>query len=177
MTSKNNSKNPAQKQDLIRRTFRLTPDNEALLIAKGTQHDMPRAELLRYCLDFCEANGEAFDAFITGSTNSSDIEPNAKAHDLDTEQSESTDSVDADSSDVDDSTDASDTDSAVIEPGTPLIGNKHLNSLVLDELKTSTRNLERFAHTAQQNRLSSVALQSMEISNRLKHIRDVLANE
>ena len=186
MTSKNNSKNAGQKQDLIRRTFRLTPDNEALLIAKGTQHDMPRAELLRYCLDFCEANGEAFDAFITGSTNSSDVEPNAKAHDLDTEQSESTDSVDADSSDVDDSTDASDTDSAdavestnsaVIEPGTPLIGNKHLNSLVLDELKTSTRNLERFAHTAQQNRLSSVALQSMEISNRLKHIRDVLANE
>lgn len=155
MTSKNNSKNPVQKQDLVKRTFRLTPENDTLINDKTTQYDLSRAEVLRHCLDFCEANGEAFDAFVTG------------------EQSESTDSVDADNS-----TDtAESTNSAVIEPGKPLIANEHLNSLVLSELQTSTRNLERFAHTAQQNRLSSVALQSMEISNRLKHIRDVLANE
>lgn len=155
MTSKNNSKNAGQAQDLLKRSFRLTPENDAFINDKSTQHELSRAEVLRHCLDFCEANGEAFDAFVTG------------------EQSESTDSVDADNS-----TDtAESTNSAVIEPGKPLITNEHLNSLVLSELQTSTHNLERFAHTAQQNRLSSVALQSMEISNRLKHIRDVLANE
>lgn len=167
MTSKNNSKNAGQAQDLLKRSFRLTPENDAFINDKSTQHELSRAELIRHCLDFCEANGEAFDAFITG------------AH------SESTGSVGADDSDVDNPTDATEnstdavepTNPAVIEPGTPLIANTHLNSLVLSELQASTRNLERFAHTAQQNRLSSVALQSMEISNRLKHIRDVLANE
>ena len=108
MTSKNNSKNPVQKQDLVKRTFRLTPENDTLINDKTTQCDLSRAEVLRHCLDFCEANGEAFDAFVTG------------------EQSESTDSVDADNS-----TDtAESTNSAVIEPGKPLIANEHLNSLV-----------------------------------------------
>lgn len=172
MTSKNNSKNPVQKQDLIKRTFRLTPENDTLINDKSTQHKLSRAELIRHCLDFCEANGEAFDAFVTGSADDSAIESNIESNDPTAEQPESTDSDSVDPVD-----EAESTNPAIIEPGKPLIANEHLNSLVLSELQTSTRNLERFAHTAQQNRLSSVALQSMEISNRLKHIRDVLANE
>lgn len=174
MTSKNNSKNPAQKQDLVKRTFRLTPENDTLINDKSTQHELSRAELIRHCLDFCEANAQAFDAFVTGSADSS-VDTESANESADAESV--TDSVDSDSESVDPVDEAESTNSAVIEPGKPLIANTHLNSLVLSELQTSTRNLERFAHTAQQNRLSSVALQSMEISNRLKHIRDVLANE
>ena len=152
MTSKNNSKNPVQAQDLLKRSFRLTPDNDALINEKATQHDLSRAEVLRHCLDFCEANNEALDAFIANIVGSAE--------------------TDADNADA-----QVEPEPAMPTPGTPLVHNKHLNSLILGELNASSRNLERFAHTAQQNRLNSVASQSMDISNRLKHIRDVLENK
>lgn len=164
MTSKNNSKNPVQAQDLLKRSFRLTPDNDALINEKATQHDLSRAEVLRHCLDFCEANTQALDAFITNIVGSAET---------DTDNAESTDS--ADNAEV--QADEHEPEPAMPTPGTPLVHNKHLNSLILGELNASSRNLEHFAHTAQQNRLKSVALQSMEISNRLKHIRDVLENK
>lgn len=162
MTSKNNSKNPVQAQDLLKRSFRLTPDNDALINEKATQHDLSRAEVLRHCLDFCEANSEALDAFIANIVGSAET---------DTDNAESTGN--ANNAEVQ----VEEPEPAMPTPGTPLVHNKHLNSLILGELNASSRNLERFAHTAQQNRLNSVALQSMDISNRLKHIRDVLANE
>ena len=152
MTSKNNSKNPVQAQDLLKRSFRLTPDNDAVINEKATQHDLSRAEVLRHCLDFCEANTQALDAFIANIVSSAE--------------------TDADNTDA-----QVEPEPAMPTPGTPLVHNKHLNSLILGELNASSRNLERFAHTAQQNRLNSVALQSMDISNRLKHIRDVLENK
>lgn len=155
MTSKNNSKNAGQAQDLLKRSFRITPDNDALINDKTTQYDLSRAEVLRHCLDFCAANNEALDAFITNIVGDTEAD---------------TDNADAQG-------DGHEPEPAMPTPGTPLVQNKHLNSLILGELNASSRNLERFAHIAQQNRLSSVALQSMEISNRLKHIRDVLANE
>lgn len=155
MTSKNNSKNPVQAQDLLKRSFRITPDNDALINDKSTQHELSRAELIRHCLDFCEANMQALDAFITNIVGSAE--------------------TDTDNAEV--QADEHEPEPAMPTPGTPLVRNKHLNSLILGELNASSRNLERFAHTAQQNRLNSVALQSMDISNRLKHIRDVLANE
>lgn len=161
MTSKNNSKNPVQAQDLLKRSFRLTPDNDALINEKATQHDLSRAEVLRHCLDFCKANNEALDAFITDIVGSTET---------DTDKAENTDNVDAES-------EQPEPEPAMPTPGTPLVRNKHLNSLILGELNASSRNLERFAHTAQQNRLNSVASQSMDISNRLKHIRDVLENK
>lgn len=155
MTSKNNSKNPGQAQDLLKRSFRITPDNDALINDKATQYDLSRAEVLRHCLDFCKTNNEALDAFITDIVGDTETD---------------TDNADAQA-------DEHEPEPAMPTPGTPLVHNKHLNSLILGELNASSRNLERFAHTAQQNRLNSVALQSMDISNRLKHIRDVLANE
>lgn len=161
MTSKNNSKNAGQAQDLLKRSFRITPDNDALINDKSTQHELSRAELIRHCLDFCEANNEALDAFIANIVGSAET---------DADKAENTDNVDAES-------EQPEPEPAMPTPGTPLVQNKHLNSLILGELNASSRNLERFAHTAQQNRLNSVALQSMDISNRLKHIRDVLANE
>lgn len=161
MTSKNNSKNAGQAQDLLKRSFRLTPDNDALINEKSTQHELSRAELIRHCLDFCEANSEALDAFITDIVGSTET---------DADKAENTDNDDAESKQPE-------PEPAMPTPGTPLVHNKHLNSLILGELNASSRNLERFAHTAQQNRLNSVALQSMEISNRLKHIRDVLENK
>lgn len=162
MTSKNNSKNAGQAQDLLKRSFRITPDNDALINDKSTKHELSRAELIRHCLDFCEANTQALDAFITNIVGSAET---------DTDNAESTDS--ADNVEVQ----ADKHEPAMPTPGTPLVHNKHLNSLILGELNASSRNLERFAHTAQQNRLNSVALQSMDISNRLKHIRDVLENK
>ena len=158
MTSKNNSKDAGQAQDLLKRSFRLTPDNDAVINEKATQHDLSRAEVLRHCLDFCKANTQALDAFITDIVGSAETDAdNAESTDAESKQPE--------------------LEPAMPTPGTPLVQNKHLNSLILGELNASSRNLERFAHTAQQNRLNSVALQSMDISNRLKHIRDVLANE
>lgn len=161
MTSKNNSKNAGQAQDLVKRSFRLTPENDAFINDKSTQHELSRAELIRHCLDFCEANDKALDAYITNIVSDTetddDTETNADNADAQVEEQE--------------------LEPAMPTPGTPLVRNKHLNSLILGELHASSRNLERFAHTAQQNRLSSVAQQSMDISNRLKHIRDVLANE
>lgn len=155
MTSKNNSKNAGQAQDLLKRSFRITPDNDALINDKTIRYDLSRAEVLRHCLDFCKTNNEALDAFITDIVGDTETD---------------TDNADAQA-------DGHEPEPAMPTPGTPLVQNKHLNSLILGELNASSRNLERFAHTAQQNRLNSVALQSMEISNRLKHIRDVLANE
>lgn len=167
MTSKNNSKNAVQTQDLIKRYFRLTPDNDAVINEKTTQYDLSHAEVLRHCLDFCKANDEALDAFITNIVGSAEV---------DADNAENTNSTDnADSTDAEN--EQSEPEPAMPTPGTPLVRNKHLNSLILGELNASSRNLERFAHTAQQNRLNSVASQSMDISNRLKHIRDVLENK
>lgn len=172
MTSKNNSKNAVQTQDLIKRQFRVTPDNDALINEKATQYDLSRAQLLRHCLDFCKANDEALDAFIT------DIVGNAKTNTDNADNVESTNSTNnADAENEQPEPKPAQAEPAQPTPGTPLVQNKHLNSLILGELNVSSRNLERFAHTAQQNRLNSVASQSMEISNRLKHIRDVLENK
>lgn len=169
MTSKNNSKNAVQTQDLIKRYFRITPDNDAVINEKATQHDLSRAEVLRHCLDFCKANDEALDAFITDIIGSAETDTEAET------DADNTGSTDAQSEQPE--PEPAQAESAQPTPGKPLVRNKHLNSLILGELNASSRNLERFAHTAQQNRLNSVALQSMDISNRLKHIRDVLENK